>query len=194
MDQPQTPPPLVKPLDHGGAPAPPAAAARPARAPKAQRSRLRVPLRALIAAAVVLAAAVLVWAIFIRDTGNPFAGTWKAPAGAPIAGTVVISGPGRHIEASFSGADPSGTVQSFTVRAHEDGADLVITAEDFADAAGDVADAQRVRDTFAAYVKDFRLVFAPQDVTHLELTVEGTFVGLVKVSLAQRSILLTKVD
>jgi hypothetical protein len=194
MDQPQTPPPLVKPLDRGGAPPPRAAPSRPAKTPGAPRPRRRVPRLVLVAAAVAVVAVVLVWVLFIRDTGNPFAGTWKAPAGAPIAGTVVIAGPGRHIEATFNGGDPSGTTQSFTVRAHKDGADLVITAEDFADAAGDVADAQRVRDTFAAYVKDFRLVFAPQDATHLELTVEGTFVGVLKVSLPGRSIALTKVD
>lgn len=88
----------------------------------------------------------------------------------------------------------SGTPQTFTVRAHLDGDDLVITAEDFAVAAGDVADAQRVCNAFAAYVKDFRLVFAPQGQAHLRLTVEGTFVGVIKVSLDERSLVLTKVD
>ncbi len=191
MDRQETPLPLVKPLGGGGAPPPRAAPPRP---PRPRRERRRsVPRRALVIVAAAVAAAVLVWLLFIRDPGNPFAGTWAAPADAPI-GRVVIAGPGRRIEAIFSGNATSGTPQTFTVRAHLDGDDLVITAEDFADAAGDVADAQRVRNAFAAYVKDFRLVFAPQDQAHLRLTVEGTFVGVIKVSLDERSLVLTKVD
>ncbi len=189
MDGRETPAPLVKPL--GVAP-PQAAPPRPAGAPKARRPH--VSRRTLVVAAVAVAAALAIWFFFIRDTGNPFAGTWQAPGGAPIAGTVTIAGPGRHIEVTFSGSTAAAGAQSFTVRAHKDGEDLVITAEDFADAAGDVADAERVRNTFAAFVKDFRLVFRKRDAAHLELTVEGTFVGVIKVSLAERSVLLTKVD
>ena len=70
----------------------------------------------------------------------------------------------------------------------------MVTADDFAAAAGDTATAMQVRNTFAAIVKDFRLVMARRDATHLTLTVEGTFIGVIKVSLAQRSIVLTKVD
>ena len=191
MDTPDTPLPLVQPLGGGGAP-PPQAAPRPAGPPKARRPRIS--RRTLVVAGAALAAVFLVWFLFIRDTGNPFAGTWQAPDGAAIAGTVGIAGPGRHIEATFSGSAGAAGAQTFTVRAHKDGEDLVITAEDFADAAGDVADAERVRNTFAAFVKDFRLVFKRRDAAHLTLTVEGTFVGVIKVSLAERSILLTKVD
>lgn len=193
MDQQPTPPPLVRPLDRGGAPPPKAAPPRPVRA-RRPRARPRVPRRALIVGAAALAVAVLVWFFFIRDTGNPFAGTWQAPADAPIAGTVAIAGPGRHIEATFTGNVTSGTPQTFTVRAHRDGDRLVITTDDFADAAGDVADAQRVRTSFAAFVKDFRLVFTRRDATHLAMTVEGTFVGVIKVGLDERSVVLTKVD
>jgi hypothetical protein len=196
MDEAKTPEPLVRPLDPAAAAPPRAAPAppRPAKAHKAPRRRRRVPRAALLAAVAAAVAVALVWSFAVRDPGNPFQGTWAAPAGAPISGTVVVSGPGRHIEATFAGADTSGAAQSFTVRAHRDGEDLVVTADDFADAAGDVADAQRVRDTFAAYVKDFRLVFSPQDAAHLKMTVEGVFVGVIKVSLDRRTVVLTKVD
>lgn len=190
MDRRNEPLPPVRPLGIAEAMTP----ARPAKVAREPRRRPRVPRLALLVAGAVVLAVVLVWLVFLRDPGNPFAGTWAAPAGAPISGTVVISGPGRRIEATFTGNDASGTPQVFTVRAHKDGEDLVITADDFADAAGDVANAQRVRNTFAAFVKDFSLVFVRQDATHLGLTVEGTFIGVIKVSLAERSIVLTKVD
>jgi len=192
MDRPETPLPLVKPLDRGGAPPP--QAAPPRAAGPSQPRRPYVSLRTLVIAGAALAAVVLVWLFFIRDTGNPFAGTWQAPDGAPIAGTVTIAGPGRRIDVTFSGSAGAAGAQTFTVGAHKDGADLVITAEDFADAAGDVADAERVRDTFAAFVKDFRLVFTLQDPTHLSMAVEGTFIGVIKIGLDQRSAVLTKVD
>jgi hypothetical protein len=194
MDQETTPEPLARPLGPAAAAPPRAAPAppRPAKAPKAPRRRF--PRAALLVAVAAVVALALIWFFIVRDPGNPFKGTWAAPAGAPINGTVLISGPGRHIEATFSGDDTSATAQSFTVRAHKDGEDLVVTAEDFADAAGDVADAQRVRETFTAYVKDFRLVFSPQGAAHLKMTVEGVFVGVIKVSLDQRAVVLTKVD
>lgn len=199
MDIGDRPPPLVRPLDRRdvvAAPAAPCVKPKPVK-PKPAR-QLRVPRRRPIVLAAALAAAlvliVLTWFLVVRDPGNPFKGTWAAPAGAPISGRVVASGPGRHIEVTFAGHDASGAAQAFTVRAHKDGDELVVTAEDFADAAGDVADAQRVRDTFAAFVKDFRLVFARQDPTHLRMTVEGTFVGVIEVSLDERAVVLTKVD
>ena len=180
----------VRPLDPPGAPAPPLKAA--GRAPGPRRPRVHVPRRVWIAVVLAAVAVFAVWYFALRDTGNSFAGTWTA-AQAPIS-RVVISGPGRHIKATFSGKDPSGTAQTFTVAAHKDGADLVVTAADFAAAAGDAATAMQVRNTFAAIVKDFRLVFTRRDATHLTVTVEGTFIGIIKVSLAQRSIVLTKVD
>ena len=192
MDSSETPTPLARPL---GPATPQPQAAAPRRPPAARPARpARVSWRTLVVLGAVLVAACLVWFFFVRDTGNPFAGTWRAPDGALITGTVAIAGPGRHIEATFSGNAGAAGAQTFTVRAHKDGEDLVITAEDFADAAGDVADAQRVRNTFAAFVKDFRLVFRQRDPTHLELTVEGTFIGVIKIGLGQRSVLLTKVD
>jgi hypothetical protein len=181
----------VRPLDPPGAPAP-ALKARVRRAPGARRPKAHVPRRVWIAAAVVAVAVFAVWYLAVRDTGNPFAGTWAA-AEAPVS-RVVISGPGRHIQATFTGEDASGAAQTFTVAAHKDGEDLVVTADDFAAAAGDAATAAQVRDTFAAIVKDFRLVFSRRDPTHLTVTVEGTFIGVIRVSLAQRSIVLTKVD
>lgn len=190
MDRPNEPLPPVRPLG----PAKAAARVRPARAAGKPRRRPRVPRAALLVAGAAVLALVLVWFVFVRDPGNPFAGTWAAPPDALIGGTVVISGPGRRIEAAFSGNDTSGTAQTFTVRAHRDGDDLVVTAEDFADAAGDAATAQRVRNTIATIVKDFRLVFSRRDTTHLTMTVEGTFIGVIKVSLAERAVVLTEVD
>ena len=191
MDRSEEPSPVVRPLEPAGAPAAPLKAAA-TRAPGPRRPVIHVPRWVWIA--VIVAAVVVfgLWFFLLRDTGNPFAGTWVATE-APVS-QVVISGPGRHIEATFSGKDTSGSAQTFTVAAHKDGEDLVVTADDFAAAAGDTATAMQVRNTFAAIVKDFRLVMARRDATHLTLTVEGTFIGVIKVSLAQRSIVLTKVD
>jgi hypothetical protein len=180
-----------RPLEPPGAPAPPLKATA-GRAPGPRGLASRVPRWAWVAVAVAAVVVFGLWFFLLRDTGNPFAGTWTATE-SPIS-RVVISGPGRHIEATFTGNGASGVAQTFTVAAHKDGEDLVVTADDFAAAAGDAATAMQVRDTFAAIVKDFRLVFTRRDAAHLTLTVEGTFIGVIKVSLAERSIVLTKVD
>ena len=191
MERSEEPLPVARPLESPGAPAA-ALRAAAAHTPGPRRPATRVPLWVWAAVIVAAVAVFGLWFFLLRDTGNPFAGTWTATE-SPVS-LVVISGPGRHIEATFTGKDTSGSAQTFTVAAHKDGGDLVVTADDFAEAAGDATTAIRVRTTFAAVVKDFRLVFARRDATHLTLTVEGAFIGVIKVSLAQRSIVLTKVD
>lgn len=177
---------LVRPLEQPSGPAPPLKAAA------ARTPRRRVPRWVFYAAVAAAIAAAAVWLFVLRDTGNLFAGTWKATQ-APIE-QAVISGPGRHIRVMFSGRDSSGAAHTFTVTAHKDGPDLVVTVDDFAKATGDAAEAARVRNTFAAFVKDFRLVFTRRDATHLVLTVEGRLIGAITVSLGQRSIVLTKAE
>lgn len=181
----------VRPLGPPGAPAPPLKTAD-RRAHGRHAPSVRVPRWAWYALGAVAIAAVAVWFLALRDTGNPFAGTWKAAQG-PF-GQVVISGPGRHIEATFSGRDSSGAEKTFTVAAHKDGEDLVITVDDFAEAGGDAAEAEQVRAAFAAVIHDFRLVFSRRDATHLTATVKGRLVGVIDVGLDQRSAVLTKVD
>lgn len=179
----------VMPLEQPAGPAPPLKTrpARPARPP-----RRPLPRRLWIVVGAVAVGAFALWFFVLRDIGDPFAGTWTATQ-APVA-RVVISGPGRHIKVTFSGRDPSGALQTFTVAGHKDGRDLVVTVDDFAKATGDPAEAAQVRNTFAAYVKDFRLVFARRDPGHLTMTLEGRFVGIINVSLDERTIVLTKVD
>jgi hypothetical protein len=47
---------------------------------------------------------------------------------------------------------------------------------------------------FAAIIRDFRLVFAITDATHLLLKVEGHNIGGLSIGLEQRSAVVTTVD
>jgi hypothetical protein len=63
--------------------------------------------------------------------------------------------------------------EKVTVPAHLDGAELVITMDDFSQIAGE-ANAERFRDALEALAGDFRMVFTSVDATHLELRIVGT--------------------
>jgi hypothetical protein len=47
---------------------------------------------------------------------------------------------------------------------------------------------------FAAIIRDFRLVFASTDATHLLPKVAGHIIGGLSIGLEQRSVVLTRVD
>lgn len=177
------------------APYPSAGGYQPASAAVAVPSRgmSRGLVVALVVAAVAVLAIVAVWFFFVRGGGSPFDGTWNAGSTAGAA-QIVITGSGDGMKIEFTGTDASGQTKKSTVPAHMDGADLVVTVDDFIKATGNKDQATQLKAAFEAIIKDFRLVFALQDSTHLKMTVEGTLASGAQPAAGQRSTVLTKAD
>ena len=146
----------------------------------------------MVAAVVAVIAILVVWFLFVRGGGSPFDGSWNASESSM--GAIVISGSGNDFKVKITGTDVSGEKKSYSVPAHRDGADLVITMDDFVKASGNEDQASQAKALFEALIKDFRLVFTLQDSTHLKMTVEGTLANGQTPNASQQSIVLTKSD
>jgi hypothetical protein len=168
----------------------PAVYGAPAAAPAATGGLSRTTRNVIIVAAVAIVAIIAVWFFVLRGGSSPFDGTWNASSSS--IGAIVISGSGSDFKVKTTATDSSGAQKSSVVPAHLDGADLVITVDDFVKATGDQAQAAQVKAIFEALIKDFRLVFSLQDSTHLKLTVEGTPTSGQSPSQGQQSIVLVK--
>jgi hypothetical protein len=184
----------IAPDPYGYAPGyePQPAAAGAGQASASGQGMSRTLLTVLVLAAVAVVAVIAVWFFFLRGNSSPFDGTWNASSSSM--GAIVISGSGDDFKVKITGTDASGAKKSTAVPAHLDGADLVITVDDFVKASGDKAQVAQVKAAFEALIKDFRLVFTLQDKTHLKFTVEGTVAGGQSPNPAQRSIVLTRAD
>jgi hypothetical protein len=137
----------------------------------------RSTLTIVIVAALAVVAIIAVWFFFVRGTGgtSPFLGTWNEPNGGTD--TVEIKLRGGDFKVTMTGKDAAGAEKSYTIPARLDGSSLVITVDDFIKANGNEEQAAQAKAVFETMIKDFRLVFALNDPTHLEMTVEGTPVG-----------------
>jgi hypothetical protein len=163
----ESPPDYGAPVAYG-APAAPAAA---------KNSLSRSTLTIVIVAALAVVAIIAVWFFFVRGTGgaSPFLGTWSAPDGG--AATVEVKLKSGDFKVTMTGKDPAGAEKTYTIPAHLDGSSLVVTVDDFIEASGNEDQAAQAKAVFETMIKDFRLVFALDDPTHLKMTVEGTPVG-----------------
>lgn len=157
-----------------------------------EKGMSRTLLTALVLAGVAVLAVVAVWFFFLRGGSSPFDGSWSA--GGSNVGTISISGSGDDFKLKITGKDASGETKSTVVPAHMEGADLVVTVDDFIKASGDKQEAAQLKAAFETLIKDFRLVFSLQDATHMKFAVEGTLANGQSPSAAQRSIVLTKTD
>jgi hypothetical protein len=155
----------------------PASYGAPAAAAAANRGLSRTTLTVIIVAAVAVVAIIAVWFLFVRGTGgtSPFLGTWNEPAGGNS--SVVIKKKSGDFKVTMSGTDAAGTQKTYTIPAHLVGASLEITIDDFVGATGNEDQAAQAKAVFESLIRDFRLVFALKDPTHLEMKVEGTPVG-----------------
>jgi hypothetical protein len=169
----------------------PQPAAAGAAAP-AGKGMSRTLLTVLVLAGVALIAVVAIWFFFLRGNSSPFDGTWNASATSM--GAIAISGSGHDFKIKITGKDASGETKSTVVPAHMEGADLVVTVDDFIKATGDKARAAQLKAAFETLIKDFRLVFSLQDATHLKFSVEGTLANGQSPNPSQSSIILTKAD
>ena len=124
-----------------------------------------------------MVAIIAVWFFFVRGTGgtSPFLGTWNEPSGATA--TVEIKMKSGDFKVTMTGKDAAGAEKTYTIPAHLDGSNLVITVDDFIEASGNEEQAAQAKAVFETIIKDFRLVFTLDDPTHLEMRVEGTPVG-----------------
>ena len=152
----------------------------------------RALLTVLVLAGVAVVAVVAVWFFVLRGNSSPFDGTWNASSASM--GTIVISGTGDSFKVKVTSTDTAGDKKSTVVPAHMDGADLVVTVDDFVKASGDQEKAAQLKAAFETLIKDFRLVFTLQDETHLKFAVEGTLANGQSSDPTQRSIVLTKAD
>jgi hypothetical protein len=174
----------------GFEPQPAAAAAVPA--PTGAQGMSRTLLTVLVLAGVAVVAVVAVWFFVLRGNSSPFDGTWNA--NGSTTGAITISGSGDDFKLRFASTDASGEKKTAVVPAHLDGADLVVTVDDFIKAGGDQERAAQLKAAFETLIKDFRLVFTLQDATHLKFTVEGTLANGQSPNPTQRSIVLIKAD
>ena len=127
---------------------------------------------AVVIAVIAVLAIVAVWFFVLRGpatTGEEFVGTWTATTQKGIA-TVGISKADHAFPVMLTGNTAS---QKVTVPAHLDGADLVITMDDFSQIAGE-ADADRFKEALKALAGDFRIIIGSVDATHLSLRIVGT--------------------
>lgn len=148
-------------------PRPTAAAGAPTRSGPSAMLRL-----VLVIAVVAIVAIVAVWFFVLRGpstTGEEFLGTWKATTEQGIsAAEIARAEDAFSITLSGSRGD-----QDITVSAHLDGADLVVTMDDFSQIAGE-ENAVAFKDALKAVAGEFRLVFSSLDATHLDLRIVGT--------------------
>ncbi len=127
----------------------------------------------VILAVLAVIAIVAVWFFVLRGpgtTGEEFLGTWTASAQQGIATAVVTRDPGGDFSVTISGSEQT---EKVTVPAHLDGADLVITMDDFSQIAGE-ANAERFKNALKALAGDFRMVLTSVDATHVDLRIVGT--------------------
>jgi hypothetical protein len=167
-------------------------AAGSAAVPADRQGMSRTLLTVLVLAGVALIAVVAVWFFVLRGNSSPFDGTWNASTTS--VGAVKISGSGDGFKVTITGQDASGQTKSTTVPAHMDGADLVVTVDDFIKASGDKAKAAQLKAAFETLIKDFRLVFVLQDATHLKFSIEGTLANGQSPNPARNSLILTKAN
>ena len=125
----------------------------------------------LVVAVVAILAIILVWFFVLRGpatTGEEFLGSWTASTQQGIA-TVVVAPTEEAFAVTISGNDQS---QKVTVPAHVDGADLVITMDDFSQMAG-AGNAEAFKATLEALAGDFTLRFSSVDATRVDLRIVG---------------------
>jgi hypothetical protein len=126
----------------------------------------------LVCAVVAILAIVLVWFFVLRGpatTGDEFLGGWTAATEQGIA-TIAVAHEGDAFAVTISGSEQG---QKVTVPARLDGADLVITMDDFSQMAGE-ANAEAFKATLKALAGDFEMVFSSVDATHLDLRIVGS--------------------
>jgi hypothetical protein len=126
----------------------------------------------LVIGVIAVIAIVLVWFFVLRGpatTGEEFLGTWTATTQQGIA-TIAVTQQGDAFSVAITGNEPS---QKITVPAHLDGADLVITIDDFSQMAGE-GNAEAFKATLKALAGDFKMIFGSVDATHLDLRIVGT--------------------
>jgi hypothetical protein len=144
----------------------PAAASAPA--PSGTSGAVRL---AVIIAVIAVLAIVAVWFFVLRGpstNGDEFLGAWNA-TGTGVGAVTIARGDG-DFRVTLTGAKAGETA---AVPAHLDGSDLVITVDDFAEAAGD-ENADAFKAMLTAIAGDFRLIFSSVDPTHLRMTIEGS--------------------
>ena len=145
---------------------------QPAAAPAANAGSSGTLKLVFIIAAVAVLAIVLAWFFLLRGpttTGEEFLGTWTATTQQGIA-TAVIAKKDDAFAVTLSGTDAG---QKVSVPAHVDGAELVITLDDFSQIAGE-ANAERFKTALKALAGDFKLIISSVDATHLDLRIVGT--------------------
>ncbi|HET6476845.1 MAG TPA: hypothetical protein VFH93_12290 [Thermoleophilia bacterium] len=151
-------------------PRPSAAAAAAGPADPGSSGLLRL---VVILAVVAIIAIVAVWFFVLRGpgtTGEEFLGTWTATTQQGIGTAVVERTGGDAFLVTLSGSKEA---EKVAVPAHLDGAELVITMDDFSQIAGE-GNAERFKDALKALAGDFRIVFTSVDATHLDLRITGT--------------------
>jgi hypothetical protein len=144
---------------------------QPAAGPDARRSSGLLKAVLVVGVLAVLAI-IMVWFFALRGsatTGEEFVGSWTATSEQGIA-TVRIAQQGDAFSVTLSGNEPD---QEVTVPAHLDGADLVITMDDFSQMAG-AEKAEALKTALKALAGDFKMVFSSVDATHLDLRIVGT--------------------
>jgi hypothetical protein len=149
-------------------PRPAAAAAGPADPGSSGLLRLVV-----ILAVVAIIAIITAWFFFLRGpgtTGEEFLGTWTAATQQGIATAVVERTGDDAFLVTLSGSQEA---EKVAVPAHLDGAELVVTMDDFSQIAGE-GNSERFKDALKALAGDFRIVFTSVDATHLDLRITGT--------------------
>jgi hypothetical protein len=166
------------PAAYGGAEAHGAPAVYGAPAAPAARSGLsRAAIIVILAAVLAVVAIIAVWFFVVRGTGgtSPFLGTWNEPGNGTA--TIEITLKSGDFKVTMTGKDAAGAEKSYTIPAHLEGSDLVITVDDFVKATGNEEKAAQAKAIFETLIKDFRLVFTLNDPAHLNMEVEGTPVG-----------------
>ncbi len=147
-------------------PQPATAAAAPERSGSSGLLRL-----VIIVAVVAVVAIVAVWFFVLRGpstSGEEFLGTWTTTQQGIT--TAEIARSEDAFSLTLSGSQES---QKVTVPARLDGADLVVTMDDFSQIAGE-SNAERFKEALKALAGDFRMVFSSVDATHLSLRIVGT--------------------
>ncbi len=144
---------------------------QPAAAP-AQSGASRLLRLILVFGGVAIIAIVAVWFFALRGpttSGEEYLGTWTTSGQQGIDAAAIT-----RAEDGFSVTlTASQQGQEFAVPAHIEGADLVITLDDFSQMAGE-ANAERLKQALEALAGDFRIVFSSVDATHLSLRIVGT--------------------
>jgi len=178
------------PADYGA----PVAYGAPA-APAAKGGLSRTTVTIIVVALLAVVAIIAVWFFFVRGTGgtSPFLGTWNDPKVETA--SVEITLKSGEFKVKMTGTDASGSEKAYTIPAHLDGSELVITVDDFVKATGDEEKAAQAKVIFETLIKDFRIVFSVKDPTHLEMTMEGSPAsGAVAAQVSRSSTVLVKAD